>query len=214
MTLKVNFINNYKKKGTFYEIVFVKDFKIKNADLSRIFQFAKNHPLFCEDLFYQKENKNITYIFVNCNNIELSNDYEKIGSMLFDYLNKNKIENSNIQLKNNNLNYMQVERIVHGAKLKSYDFEIYKSSKKKNNTINIDVLGANKNSSIQLRKKLSSITEGVFFTRDLVLEPPNVLSTDEYVKKLLSLKKIGIKINVLDEKKNDEVRYEFIIGCW
>ena len=212
MTLKVNFINNYKKKGTFYELVFVKDFKIKNTDLSSIFQFAKNHPLFREDLFYQKESKNINYIFANCNNIKLSHDYEKIGSMLFDYLKKNKIVNSNILLKNNNLDYIQVERIIHGAKLKSYDFEIYKSNKKKNDTININVIGTNKSNSIHLRKKLSSITEGVFFTRDLVSEPPNVLSTDQYVKRLLSLKKLGIKINVLDEKKMMKLGMNSLLG--
>ena len=37
---------------------------------------------------------------------------------------------------------------------------------------------------------------GTFFTRDLVSEPGNILHPDEYAKRLLKLKKFGLKVNV------------------
>ena len=46
--------------------------------------------------------------------------------------------------------------------------------------------------------------EGTFYARDLVSEPGNVLHPDEYAKRLSSLKKDGLKINIYDEKKLKE----------
>ena len=51
-----------------------------------------------------------------------------------------------------------------------------------------------------LRKKLDALLDGVFFTRDLVSEPGNILHPDEYAKRLLKLKKFGLKVTVYDEK--------------
>ena len=38
------------------------------------------------------------------------------------------------------------------------------------------------------------------YTRDLVSEPGNILHPDEYVKRLLKLKKDGLKVTIYDEK--------------
>ena len=51
----------------------------------------------------------------------------------------------------------------------------------------------------QLRFK--ALEEGAFFARDLVSEPGNILHPDEYAKRINSLKKFGLKINIYDEKK-------------
>ena len=47
-----------------------------------------------------------------------------------------------------------------------------------------------------------AIKSGVFLTRDLVSEPGNILHPDEYAKRLNSLKKHGLKVNIYDEKIN------------
>ncbi|MGI9394142.1 MAG: leucyl aminopeptidase, partial [Boseongicola sp.] len=44
------------------------------------------------------------------------------------------------------------------------------------------------------------LAEGVFFTRDLVNEPANVLTTSEFANRLQNLTDLGIKVEVLDEK--------------
>jgi leucyl aminopeptidase len=47
---------------------------------------------------------------------------------------------------------------------------------------------------------LDALAEGVFFTRDLVNMPANVLTTTEFAKQLSDLKKLGLKVEVLEEK--------------
>ncbi|MEM9709115.1 MAG: leucyl aminopeptidase [Pseudomonadota bacterium] len=44
-----------------------------------------------------------------------------------------------------------------------------------------------------------ALAEGVFFTRDLVAEPANVLTTTEFADRLLALKGTGLKVEVLEE---------------
>ncbi|WP_281856358.1 leucyl aminopeptidase [Litoreibacter halocynthiae] len=47
---------------------------------------------------------------------------------------------------------------------------------------------------------LDALAEGVFFTRDLVNMPANVLTTTEFAKQLSDLKDLGLKVEVLEEK--------------
>ena len=48
--------------------------------------------------------------------------------------------------------------------------------------------------------KFKALEEGTFYARDLVSEPGNVLHPDEYAKRLNSLRKDGLKINIYDQK--------------
>ena len=212
MKLKVNFVTKLSKAKTENEIIFVKNKNLKNKNLKPILKFVLESKLFQEELFIQKEYNKRNYIFINCRKLTLSSDYENIGSKLFDYLNNSKIENSYIDIGKVDINNIQLEKILHGVKLKSYSFDIYKSNNKKNKTINLNIVGTQTNKSIILRKKLNALLQGVFFARDLVSEPPNVLTTDKYVKRLLSLKRIGIKIKVYDEKKMKKMGMHSLLG--
>ena len=212
MKLKVNFVTKLSKAKSENEIIFVKNQNLKNKNLKPILKFVLESKLFQEELFIQKEYNKRNYIFINCRKLTLSSDYENIGSKLFDYLNNSKIENSYIDIGKVDINNIQLEKILHGVKLKSYSFDIYKSNNKKNKTINLNIVGTQTNKSIILRKKLNALLQGVFFARDLVSEPPNVLTTDKYVKRLLSLKRIGIKIKVYDEKKMKKMGMHSLLG--
>ncbi|AEI94317.1 leucyl aminopeptidase [Roseobacter litoralis] len=46
---------------------------------------------------------------------------------------------------------------------------------------------------------LLAIAEGTFFTRDLVSEPANVLTTTEFADRLAAMESIGLKVEVLEE---------------
>jgi len=94
--------------------------------------------------------------------------------------------------------------------LKSYIFEKYKSKKSKKK-INISVVGKNIPSKAD-QLKFKAIEEGTFFARDLVSEPGNILHPDEYAKRLNSLKKIGLKINIYDEKKLKKLGMYTLLG--
>ena len=45
----------------------------------------------------------------------------------------------------------------------------------------------------------AALAEGVFFTRDLVNEPANVLTTSDFADRLLAMRELGLDVEVLDE---------------
>ena len=54
--------------------------------------------------------------------------------------------------------------------------------------------------------------EGTFCARDLVSEPGNILHPDEYAKRINSLKKDGLKINIYDQKKLKKLGMRALLG--
>ena len=203
MKLKVNFVRKISKSATINEIVFIK---------SKTNKSIVDNDLFKEQLIFQKEQNGKIKIFVNCIKTSLSKDYEKIGSKLFDYLKNNKKEKSFIESDKSNINEINLEKILHGAQLKSYNFDIYKSNNKKNKTIELNIVGKKNNTTNVFRKKLEALKEGIFYTRDLVSEPGNILHPDEYAKRLLKLKKLGLKVIVYNEKKLKKLGMNALLG--
>ena len=100
---------------------------------------------------------------------------------------------------------------LHGIKLKSYEFNKYKS-KKNLKEISVYVTGSKNKPSLQKQLKFRALENGAFYTRDLVSEPGNVLHPDEYAKRIKSLKKIGLKINIFDEKKLKKLGMYSLLG--
>ena len=45
----------------------------------------------------------------------------------------------------------------------------------------------------------AAVAEGVFFTRDLVNEPANILTTTDFADRLLAMRELGLEVEVLDE---------------
>ncbi len=211
MKLKVNFSVKIPNSKTISEIILVKNLgkKIKNININtnKIF----NSELFKETLFVQNQDKNNNYVIVNISKSKLTSELENIGSKLYDYLKTNKIENSFLNSKNLDINDIQLEKILHGAKLKSYSFEKYKA-KNNDKVLNLTISGKKQSSISSLRKKLDSLQEGIFFTRDLVSEPGNILHPDEYVKRLLRLKKFGLRVKVYNKDKLKKLGCNALLG--
>ena len=99
---------------------------------------------------------------------------------------------------------------LHGLKLKSYEFNIYKSKKDKR-LISINVIGNKNKLSTQNQLRFKALEEGTFFARDLVSEPGNILHPDEYAKRLNSLKKAWFKNKYLWWEKIKKIRNECIV---
>lgn len=58
----------------------------------------------------------------------------------------------------------------------------------------------------------AALTEGTFFTRDLVNEPANVLTTTEFADRLLALKKLGLEVSVLEEFDMEKLGMYALLG--
>jgi leucyl aminopeptidase len=54
-------------------------------------------------------------------------------------------------------------------------------------------------------KTIEALAEGVFFTRDLVTEPANVLTTTEFANRLKDLEGAGLEVQVLEEEELEKL---------
>ncbi len=104
-----------------------------------------------------------------------------------------------------------VSEFTYGFELKSYNFNKYKS-KKDNFTQSIDLTVKNSNSLKSKYKNFSSIKEGVFLARDLVSEPPNVLNPKKYTEEIKKLSKLGLKVEILNEKILKQLGMHSLLG--
>ncbi len=108
-----------------------------------------------------------------------------------------------------------ISPILNGIKLKSYRFDKYKTQIKKTGKIDrlkvIDsnvTIGKNEKEIILSEKKV----KGVFLTRDLVSEPANILYPSKFVEICNVLKKAGVVLEVLDEKKMKSLGMNALLG--
>ncbi len=140
-----------------------------------------------------------------------TSEAEGLGAKFYDIfkdIKQNHFDINSETAKNTLKNF--VGYFLHGLKLKSYIFDKYKSKKEKKNLI-INILGKNI-PSLKHQIKFQAVENGTFFARDLVSEPGNILHPDEYAKRLNSLKKIGLKVNVYDEKKLKKLGMNTLLG--
>ena len=208
MKLKLNFVSKKPKQGLKNELIFIKNknLKIRNFNITEVLK----NEIFKEKKILQINNNFTNFILVNCIDINKTSDFENLGSKLFSFLTENSIRNIFLNSNIQKITELQVERILHGATLKSYSFEVYKTKKNEKELTNIYLFGHNKNN--KLKRRLDALTAGIILTRDLVSEPGNILHPDEYTKRILKLKKFGIKVTVYDKKKLKKMGCGALLG--
>jgi len=218
MMININYIKKFPKNNSVNKILFVdekyKILKLKKylstQEFIHISDLIKTKDLNKKILSFDISSKvNIVLVSIKAN--LLASDLEKLGAEFYDTFKKIKIKhfylNSDTAPKNkDNITCY----FLHGLKLKTYKFEKYKTIKSKENLI-INVIGKNQ-PSLKDQIKFRAIEEGTFYTRDLVSEPGNILHPDEYAKRLKSLSKTGLKINVYDEKKLKKLGMNTLLG--
>ena len=93
-------------------------------------------------------------------------------------------------------------RLAMGALLRSYRFDKYRTKEKpeaKPTVAGVTVVTSNAAQARKLFASLKAVADGVFLTRDLVSEPPNVLYPESFAKRTRELTKLGVKVEVLGE---------------
>ncbi len=154
-------------------------------------------------------------ILIKIKNKLTATDNEKKGANFYNYLKSNLI--FDVTFLTNNINTTQnnnktfIEEFLHGMQLKSYNFNKYKT-KHEEKKIDVTILGSKKNINKKKFDRFSSILEGTKYTKDLVSEPGNILHPDEYAKRLLKLKKIGLKIKVYNQKELKKLGMGALLG--
>ena len=160
-------------------------------------------------------NPNQRIILIKLNKKYLSLENEKKGAEFFNFIKSNSIDNltfigenfKEILRKNNRF----LDEFFHGIQLKSYIFEKYKS-KKDSNKYEFNIFTKNNSIKLNNNKRYQSLLEGTNLTKDLVSEPGNVLHPDEYAKRIIKLRKFGLKIKVLDKKDLKKLGMDSLLG--
>ena len=207
MNIKIKYQKKLKLIKDHTEVQFLKD-KSSNVNIKS----TSEKKIFEEKKILLKSINDKSHIFINISKIKTSTDFEKIGSKLYDFSKEFKIYNLILNSLKSKLTEIQILRVLHGFKLKSYEFGIYKTlNANKQSAFNITVI-QKKKINAKLSIKLDSIAEGVFYARDLVSEPGNILHPDEYAKRLTKLRKLGLKVNVYDQKKLKKMGFNALLG--
>ncbi len=105
--------------------------------------------------------------------------------------------------------------LAFGAHLRSYRFDKYKTQLKddaKSSVKTIKVLSPATGSARKAYAPLSKIADGVFMTRDLVSEPPNVLYPESLANRCKELTKLGVKVQVLGEAQMKRLGMGALLG--
>jgi len=184
---------------------------VSNSEFSYISELLKIHDLNQDFLSFQISVRKKIYLIPIKNKIVIS-EIENLGGKFFDYIKKEKIDNYSIDFFSSDeelLNFSQY--FLHGLKLKSYEFDFYKSKKNKKK-IKIYVSINNKKKFILNQRRFKSLEEGIFLTRDLVSEPGNILHPDEYAKRLNNLKKYGLEVNIYNKRILQKMGMNALLG--
>ena len=218
MSVKVIYKNSKFKKNLPNLVLFVEE-KFNILSLKK-YVTTREYSIISE-LFKAKDSKKkiLTFdinskrkiILVLLKNSLTSSEAENLGAKFYENF-KNSIQNEfkiNTDSITNKLENC-VGYFLHGIKLKSYSFDKYKTKKNKK-IVNLIVVGK-KIPSLKNQIRFKAIEDGTFYTRDLVSEPGNILHPDEYAKRLISLRKDGLKVTVYDQKKLKKLGMHALLG--
>ncbi|WP_440909232.1 leucyl aminopeptidase [Candidatus Pelagibacter sp.] len=221
MTVKYSLINKIDLKkirnlGLFCD----ENFNIINldnlglSDKSLIANLIRNNKNQKKSILTINTSDKQNLILIKLKRNQKSIDNEKIGAKFYDFIRSNSIFDLTFIDKNftgQKFDQFFMEEFLHGIELKSYEFRKYKSKKEIEN-FKINIFSKNNKFKITNSKRFNSLISGINFTKELVSEPGNILHPDEYAKRLSSLKKDGLKVTILDEKKLKKLGMNSLLG--
>ena len=102
--------------------------------------------------------------------------------------------------------------LVWAVALRLYDFRDYKTADEDDTNSGgdpgertITVLAQRPAALRKLSAPFAALAEGIFFTRDLVNEPANRLTTDEFAARLTAMTELGIEVEILGEAELEKL---------
>jgi leucyl aminopeptidase len=109
----------------------------------------------------------------------------------------------------------QTADVALGAVLKAYRFDRYRTKEKPEDKPKLTKLSVLTNDAAKARSAWEpnkAVAEGVFLTRDLVSEPPNVLNPAEMAERCKKLTSLGLKVEVLGPKEMQKLGFGALLG--
>jgi len=120
-----------------------------------------------------------------------------------------------VAVANSALTAQQSAEVALGAILRSYRFDRYRTKEKpedKPKLSKLTILTAEVPKAKAAWEPLDAIAKGVFLTRDLVTEPPNVLDPPELAERCRKLSELGLKVEILGPKEMGKLGFGALLG--
>ncbi len=106
-----------------------------------------------------------------------------------------------------------IPEIALGAMLRAYDFSDHKTGEDDRKDPGSLTFAVAKPEVLTAQAgDLAAVASGVFFTRDLVNEPANVLTTTDFATRIEALRELGVKVEVLEEDALEKLGMGALLG--
>ena len=92
----------------------------------------------------------------------------------------------------------QAAEISFGLALRAYDFTPHKTGPQKISGP-VTLMVTRPEADAAAASPMAAVAEGVFFTRDLVNEPANILTTHDFAARLAAMHELGLDVEILEE---------------
>jgi leucyl aminopeptidase len=106
-------------------------------------------------------------------------------------------------------------RAAFGVRLAGYRFDKYRtteSADKKPSITKVRIVCDDPKAAKKVFQPLDAVADGVFFTRDLVSEPANILYPEEFAHRVKKLEKLGLEVEILGEKEMKKLGMGSLLG--
>ena len=203
--LKIDFQKNSSKqslKKNVVNVLFLKNLKelkfkpiwLNNETEKFLINNSKDRKLKQPYLFETQFGLFLIIPFLDTHD-DYSFDIENQGGMIFDKISPNFYDNVNFYIDDE----FYSSNLLRGLCLKSYKFENYKSNKNQRKIKKILVFSQNY---LKMKSRFQfdlNLVKGVYFARDLVWKPANILNPKSFAEECKKLRKMGVNVKVLNE---------------
>jgi leucyl aminopeptidase len=101
--------------------------------------------------------------------------------------------------------------IAEGLALRDYDFVAHKTAEPKPRGA-VTFVVTHPEAVAAAAAPMAAVVEGVFFTRDLVNEPANVLTTEDFAARLAAMGELGLEVEILEEDELKKLGMGALLG--
>ena len=143
-------------------------------------------------------------------------DWIKIGGAAFASLKDTDSADIYLTVAGEKLKDENILDFVLGLRLRNYSFDDYKTVSKTKDShtkaMKLVLQLEDAKAGEALIERANSLADSVLLARDLVNQPANILGTKEFVKEVEKLEKIGVKVEILDEKDMKKLGMGALLG--
>ncbi|MEM9047868.1 MAG: leucyl aminopeptidase [Pseudomonadota bacterium] len=102
--------------------------------------------------------------------------------------------------------------IAFGLALRAYAFDVYRTGNEEEEAPGAKILLTRPEEAAAAARDQAALVEGVFFTRDLVNEPANVLSTTDFAARLGAMQELGLEVEILEEEDLEKLGAHMLLA--